>query len=265
MAEKEITSRQSPSVKRYVRLAGSRRARYEERLFVTEGAKLTGEAFAAGYLPVELFATGEAFDAAFDTLSPVALAAETFCRITPAVADKLAQSVSPQGVFGDFRMLDNGTQPVKISSNGKFLLLSSLQDPGNLGTILRTAAAFGIGGVLLSDDCPDLYSPKVLRASMGGVFRVPAAVTDDLGGWIDALKAAGVPVWAAALRRDAKTLREVSLGEGGCAVVIGNEGGGLDDGVIGRCTGSLVIPMEPGSESLNAAMAAGVFLWEMYR
>ena len=100
---------------------------------------------------------------------------------------------------------------------------------------------------------------------MGGVFRVPAAVTDDLGGWIDALKEAGVPVWAAALRRDAKTLREVSLGEGGCAVVIGNEGGGLADGVIGRCTGSLVIPMEPGSESLNAAMAAGVFLWEMYR
>ena len=159
MAEKEITSRQSPSVKRYVRLAGSRRARYEERLFVTEGAKLTGEAFAAGYFPVELFATEEAFESAFDTLSPIALAAETFCRITPAVADKLAQSVSPQGVFGVFRMLDNGTQPVKISSNGKFLLLSSLQDPGNLGTILRTAAAFGVGGVLLSDACPDLYSP----------------------------------------------------------------------------------------------------------
>ena len=171
MAEKEITSRQSPSVKRYVRLAGSRRARYEERLFVTEGAKLTGEAFAAGYFPVELFATEEAFESAFDTLSPIALAAETFCRITPAVADKLAQSVSPQGVFGVFRMLDNGTQPVKISSNGKFLLLSSLQDPGNLGTILRTAAAFGVGGVLLSDDCPDLYSPKAVSYTHLDVYK----------------------------------------------------------------------------------------------
>lgn len=264
MADKKITSRQSPAVKRYVQLAGSRRARYEQELFVTEGVKLTGEAFAAGYRPVELFATEEVFESAFDILSPVALAAESFYRITPVVADKLAQSVSPQGVFGVFRMLDNGTQPVKISSNGRFLLLSSLQDPGNLGAILRTAAAFG-ARVVLSGDCPDLYSPKVLRASMGGVFRAPVAVSDDLGGWIDALREAGVPVWAAALRQDAKQLREVSLGEGGYAVVIGNEGNGLADEIVARCTGSLIIPMEPGSESLNAAMAAGIFLWEMYR
>ena len=264
MSEREITSRDNPAVKRYVQLASSRRARREQGCFVTEGFKLAVEAFRAGYTPEMMFVTEEAFDHGYEGLDEVLLASEKFYRINGIVADKLAQSVSPQGVFGLFRMLDNGTQPVKIGSNGKFLLLSSLQDPGNLGTILRTAAAFGINGVILSDDCPDLYSLKVLRAAMGGVFKLPLLVTQDLGTEIDRLRENGICVYAAALSKDAVSVRDANLGKGS-AIVIGNEGSGLSQQLIDRCDVRLLIPMEPGNESLNAATAAGILLWEMYR
>ena len=193
-----------------------------------------------------------------------ALASDQFLRISHSVAQKLAQSVSTQGVFGVFRMLDNEATDVKIDCNGKFLLLSSLQDPGNIGTILRTAAAFGVDGVILSNDCPDLYSLKVLRASMGGIFKVPIHVTQDMSGYIQKLRGLGIPVYAAALDDRAVSICEVSLKKG-CAVIIGNEGNGISEEVIEQCSQTIIIPMKPDSESLNAAMAAGIVLWEMNR
>ena len=216
----------------------------------------------AGYRPELFFATEDALDRYYEDVQQIALNAAQFLRISPSVAEKLAQSVSTQGVFCVFQMLDNEVTDAKIDCNGKFLLLSSLQDPGNIGTILRTAAAFGVDGVILSEDCPDLYSPKVLRASMGGVFKVPVRVTDDLCGCIRKLKDNGIVVYAAALDDGAISVRELSL-NGGCAVVIGNEGSGLSDELIGQCSQTIMIPMQPGNESLNAAMAAGIILWEM--
>lgn len=259
-----ITSRDNPAVKQYVALAASRRRRRENGLFTTEGVKLTLEAFTAGYVPETLFLAQDLQEGVKERLTPVATACRHIYEVAPSVAAKLADAVSPQGVFGVFAMLDNRTQPVKIGSNGKYLLLSSLQDPGNVGTILRTAAAFGTDGVVLSADCPDLYAPKVLRASMGGVFRAKACVSDDLAASIAALRAAGVPVWAAMPAEGSVSLRNVSLRAGG-AVVVGNEGGGIAPEIAALCDGALTIPMEPGCESLNAAMAAGVILWEMYR
>ena len=264
MRGQTITSRENPAVKQYTALASSRRRRREDGRFTTEGVKLTLEAFTAGYTPEALFLTQDLPDSVRRLLMPAAAACRRLYEISPSVAAKLAGAVSPQGVFGVFMMLDNRTQPVKIGSNGKYLLLSSLQDPGNVGTILRTAAAFGTDGVILSADCPDLYAPKVLRASMGGVFRARACVSDDLSASIAALRAAGVPVWAAMPAEGSVSLRDISL-HGGGAVVVGNEGGGIAPELAALCDGALTIPMEPGCESLNAAMAAGVILWEMYR
>lgn len=261
MNPREITSRENPEVKRYVQLAGSRRERRQSGLFVTEGLKMICEAFAAGCGPAALFVTEDAWDR-YEPLEKLAFQFERFFRISQPVADKLTQSVSPQGVFGVFRMLDNRTQTVKIGKDGRYILLSSMQDPGNIGTILRTSAAFGVDGVFLSADCPDLYSPKVLRATMGGVFKIPLEVSDDLAGVIDRLQEAEVRVCAAAFGEQAVPLGEADLGAG-CAVVIGNEGNGLPARLIERCDQSVMIPMRPDSESLNAAMAAGIFLWEM--
>lgn len=272
MREKEITSRDNPSVKRYALLASSRREREQLGLFVTEGIKLTCEALDAGFTPVELFATDDALERDFENAQRVALECEEgFYKVSNQVAEKLSKTVTPQGIFCVFRLPDGGSgtpeagRTTAASSGGSgTLLLCSLQDPGNLGTILRTAAAFGVGRVVISDDCPDLYSPKVLRASMGGVFRVPVTVTPDLLSEIDALRASGTRVFAAALHSGAVSVCDVSLDKN-VAVVIGNEGAGLPDDVIDRCDGTIIIPMERDSESLNAATAASVILWEMYR
>ena len=264
MVKKEITSRDNPAVKRFVQLSASRKARMEENAFVTEGVKLTWEAACAGYRMESLFMTKAAWERCGQLPAPVQ-DADYFYEISDAVAQKMAQSVHTQGVFGVFRLLDKEEQPVKISSNGKFLLLCSLQDPGNLGTILRTAAAFGVDGIFISKDCPDLYSPKVLRAAMGGIFRANVQIVEDMEQLARSLQRQGIAVYAAALHREAVALQSAGLSKGGCAVAVGNEGNGLPAAFIEACNGCIQIPMQEGSESLNAAMAAGIILWEMAR
>ena len=264
MREKEILSRENPSVKRYVALAASRGERRKQGQFVTEGIKLTQEALEAGYVPVELLVTRESWEKAAKRLSRYLGRVEYLCWVSPSVEKKLADAIAPQGVFGVFRQLDKGAQPVKISNNGRYLLLDALQDPGNLGTILRTAAAFGLDGIFLSDNCPDPFGPKVLRASMGGVFKLPIEPVAEMGALVEQLRAAGVETYAAALRSEALPPQRLPR-KGGCAVLIGNEGNGLPEALIRLCTHTVMIPMEPGNESLNAAMATGILLWELYR
>lgn len=141
---------------------------------------------------------------------------------------------------------------------GGTVILENMQDPGNLGTILRTANAFGIKNVILTGDCADIYNPKTVRASMGAVFRqrVTEATLSELEGL-----AAKTPIYAAALRQDAKDVREVDLF--GAAVAVGNEGSGITRELLEICAGSVIIPMRPECESLNAAAAAAVIMWEM--
>ena len=218
MREKEILSRENPSVKRYVALAASRGERRKQGLFVTEGIKLTQEALEAGYVPVELLVTRESWEKAAKRLSRYLGRVEYLCWISPSVEKKLADAIAPQGVFGVFRQLDKGAQPVKISNNGRYLLLDALQDPGNLGTILRTAAAFGLDGIFLSDNCPDPFGPKVLRASMGGVFKLPIEPVAEMGALVEQLRAAGVETYAAALRSEALPPQRLPR-KGGCAVL----------------------------------------------
>lgn len=255
--EKMITSRDNPAVRRYTLLASSRKERGKSGLFVTEGIKLTAEAYDAGCVPQSLFVTAEAEEKYRARLAAMGEAVP----VSESVAQKLSGVVTPQGVFAVFEKPPE-KRPGWIR-DGRYLLLAGLQDPGNVGTILRTAAALGVTGVLLSPDTPDPFGPKVLRASMGGVFRL-SMETLPVPQAIAALKEAGVRTWAAALDSRAVSLRDAGLGPG-CAVVVGNEGAGLDRESIALCDGTVIIPMVPGSESLNAAMAAGILLWEMAR
>lgn len=257
-----LVSRDNPRVKQYVRLARSANARAQQGLFVTQGLKLTLEAFESGCVPEALYVTQQAQTSRGSELEALAQACSACFLISQSVADKLDQSVGAQGVYGVFHMLDKRLQPVKINTEGKYILLVSMQDPGNVGTILRTAAAFGISGVFLTGDCPDPYGLKVLRAAMGGVFKVPFETTDDPCECIALLRAQGVTVHAAALTNTAVPVGQAALGSG-TAVVIGNEGAGLAADVIAACSQAVIIPMRPGSESLNAATAAAVLMWEM--
>ena len=148
----------------------------------------------------------------------------------------------------------------------KLLLLEAIRDPGNLGTIIRSAASLGIDKIVLSFDCADLYNPKTIRAAMGSLFsqKVDILPEGKMPEYISALRESGRRVFAAALHREAKILGREEIFCDDC-FVIGNEGHGLSDEVIAACDSSVIIPMREGCESLNAAMAAGIFIWEMAR
>lgn len=138
----------------------------------------------------------------------------------------------------------------------------SVRDPGNLGTIIRSAAAMSVDLLLLSDDCADLYNPRTIRGAMGALFSLPTLSLKDTVGSVDALKANGYTVCAAALRESALDLRKLPTDSRTCFVV-GNEGHGLPDDLVEHCSETVIIPMKEGSESLNVASASALLLWEM--
>ena len=144
------------------------------------------------------------------------------------------------------------------------MLLESVRDPGNLGTIIRGASAFGVDRLIISEDCADLYNAKTVRASMGTVFRQYIDRVENMPCAIRALRKSGRTIYAAALDSSALRLGEASLNSRD-GIVIGNEGHGLSAETIDACDRCLFIPMAEGTESLNAAMAATVCMWEMYR
>ena len=145
-----------------------------------------------------------------------------------------------------------------------FVLFDGVQNPANLGAVIRSAYCFGFERVVLSAGCADVYGSKCLRAAMGTLFRVKLYAADDLCGTIDTLKSHGARVYGTALRHDSLRLGEVDFRPSDC-FVIGNEGHGAAESTLTHCTDTLFIPMHENAESLNAASAAAVVMWEMRR
>lgn len=250
-----ITSRENPMVKRCRRLQSGAKARREEGLFLAEGVRLCREVFASGLAVEAILATREAL-----LRNPWLSRQGEVLEIAPEVAAAISDTKSPQGVFCLCAI--PAEPPFVLRPEGRYLLLDNLQDPGNLGTILRGAEAFGITALVLGEGCPDLFSPKVLRSTMGSVFRLPVFSTPCLPDTVRGMTAAGMTVWAAMLDPGARPIRQLPE-EGGLGVVIGNEGNGVSRGVAEVCTGSVYIPISPRTESLNAAAAATVIMWEI--
>lgn len=182
--------------------------------------------------------------------------------ISADIAVCISDTKSPQGLFLTAKTLDKTSETGKIEKGGRYLLLDGLQDPGNIGTMLRTCDAFGFSGVILSPDSADLYSPKTIRSAMGSLFRIPA-VRMPLPEAIWAMKARGYRVYAAVPDESAVPVTALSLGAN-TAVIIGNEGNGISDEVYRAADQKLYIPIE-NAESLNASAAAAVICWEMCR
>ncbi len=142
------------------------------------------------------------------------------------------------------------------------IVLENLQDPGNVGTVIRTANALGVDAVILVGSCADLYNPKTVRATMGAIFR-QRVIQTELRGLKRLTEKNALPLYGAALSPKAMDIRQISLQ--GAAVAIGSEGQGLSSGLLDICSAQLIIPMEPDSESFNAAVAAAIAMWEMRR
>lgn len=267
---KRIESRTNPTIKSICALS-ARRERNEKGLFYFEGVHLLEEYVRAGYTP-ELVLVREdvvsRYSALLDKLSCEII------EVTSSVYDKITDENSPQGLFTVSKYLPNvrnvrdGGADVsydKLPSlqNGNSIMLVDLQDTGNVGTIIRTAAALGCD-VLLCGICADVYSPKTVRATMGALFTNNIFICADTLSAIAALKKGGRRVIAAALTDKAEVLGKFDITDTDCFVV-GNEGNGLSEEVISSCTFTSVIPMSGRTESLNAAMAATILLWEAKR
>lgn len=245
--EERITSRKNPLVQQVRKLLTSRKAREEAGLFVSDGTKLLAEA--ARYCP--------GLDTVFLTDGVEAHVPESCrrIRVSREVMEAISPMESPQGAVFLCRLPE---KRAFVPEKG-MLLLDGIQDPGNVGTILRTADAWNVPVALL-EGCADPFSHKVVRASMGAVFRRDITVTT----WEaarESCRQAGIPVAVTALRFSARDIRQADVGA--MAVVIGSEGQGVRQEILEEAAQALIIPMHPHCESLNAAVAATAVMWQM--
>lgn len=249
-----ITSRENPRIKRACALRDSEKQRAAAGLFFAEGPKLCLE-LARGCRAAELYATAPALahTPALAALGPAVV------EITQPVAEKLAGTRSTQGVFALFETPATDPAPL-LATARRILALEAVQDPGNVGTLLRSAAAFGFDGVILSDGCAAPYAPKTLRASMGAAVRLPVIEAGAMPPVIAALRGRGIECLAAALYRS-EPLSTARAGQGGVCIVIGSEGQGLTQQTIDACDRTVRIPMTDRVESLNAGIAGSILLW----
>ena len=251
MAER-ITSRANPLCAHFRKLASSRAYRQEAGEFLCDSPKLLREACLWG-APVRtvLHTPGVPLPD---------LDGADVREVSESVMAAVSPMETPQGVVFTCAMAPP-PQPPRLEP-GRYLVLDGIQDPGNAGTILRTADAFDCRAVFLLPGCADLYSPKTLRSAMGAHFR-SAQWSCTLEDAAALFRAAGVPLYAAALGPDTADVRRVDLTS--AALVIGSEGRGVSPQALAACQGTLQIPMSGRCESLNAAVAAAVLLWEGWR
>jgi TrmH family RNA methyltransferase len=248
-----ITSRQNALCTHLRKLAASASYRRKSGEFLCDSPKLLEEALLRH---ADLHTVVCTEDAAL----PPIHAGVRLVQVPGDVMKSLSPAQTPQGVLSICGM-PSAKLPEKLEGK-RYVVLDGVQDPGNVGTILRTADAFSADGMLLVNACADLYNPKTVRATMGAVFRCPVWTCDA-----DALRmlltASELPLYGAALRADTLDVRTVDYSR--CAIAIGSEGKGLSEAMLDHCDQTVLIPMQAHCESLNAAIAATVLLWEAAR
>lgn len=245
-----VTSRSNPLCTHFRNLARSRTYREEHGAFLCDSPKLLREAVLWGAsIPAVMYTEGA-------KLPPLPDGVGRVVEVSGSVMRSVSPMETPQGVVFSCTFRKHGA-PESLEG-GRWLVLDGVQDPGNVGTILRTADAFGWNLILLPG-CADIYNPKTVRAGMGVHFRkvVYHCTLEELTA---GLKRANLPLYGAALREDTEDIREVDLSN--CAVAVGSEGRGLSPEVLAACGKTIRIPMADTCESLNAAAAAAVLLWE---
>lgn len=247
----KITSAQNQTIKELAKLS-SKKVRDEKGLFLAEGLHLLQEASDAGLLE-QVFQLEDAplFQTRTKQYTPI-----TFC--TQAVLNKLSSQKSDAKYIGVIRKPEETDLAAFLKSHQKVLLLDHLQDPGNVGTLIRSACAFGMDAVLLSADCADPYGPKAIQSSQGALFHIPVLEADLLSA-IETLKQEGVHVYGAALHQDSSELHDTKIPET-FGIVIGNEGQGIRPVILAACSSLIHIEMA-AFESLNAAIAGSILMY----
>lgn len=247
----KLTSRKNEYIRRLRALASDREYRNEQGEFVCDGLKLLKEALCFGAAVTSvLWKNGAEVLARLESTAQYLAGSELFDYASP-------MKNSPGPLFTVKIPAQDAGAPIKNA-----VVLETVQDPGNVGTVIRTANAFGLGAVILTGECADLYNPKTVRSTMGAIFR-QRVLTVDAEGLERLLERNSLPLYGAALHRDSALLTAIDVKN--AAVAVGSEGKGLSERLLSLCDKTLFIPMQPDSESLNAAVAASVIMWEMTR
>jgi len=263
-----ISSRSNPLVQKYAKLS-DKKSRDAEGLFLIEGAKLFAEAIDSDIsIETVLFCEGKENTIAKNALekllsTPKYNSTRVIC-LSESAFSKISTEKSPDGVICIAKYLDNFRIYNKIERNDaksyggdKIMLLCSVRDPGNIGTIARSAVAFGFDRLIVSADCADPYGSRAMRAAMGAFFKIKIDFVKEFETVPSALISSGRRVFCAELRDGARSLDEIEIDKQDC-FMIGNEGHGIPKEISEKCSTSVYIPIAPNSESLNAAIAASV-------
>jgi len=263
-----ISSRQNPTVMLTASLA-ERKYRNRHGLFRIDGKKLLIEALDAAMSPVAVLLRESSAQALCEEIGDRTLPAD--CRgavLSDAVFDRLSEEHSPEGVIAVCRKPASLHLSVAGEADllagvpeGRVFMLESVRDPGNLGTAIRSARAFGVDTLILSADCADLYHPRVLRAAMGTLFSQRVVIAEDFPAAVRAMRSRG-RVLAAALDREAVRLDALDK-RANDVIIVGNEGHGISPQTLAAADACIFIPMACGVESLNAGVAASVLMWEL--
>lgn len=253
-----ITSSSNQQMKNITALSKKSKERRTQGLFVVEGRKMFAEApreWLRGVYVSESFLK--------EPEAEKLLAGSAYEVVSDAVFRSVSDTQTPQGILSLVQMPQYGLSSLLQGERTHLLIVESVQDPGNLGTMLRTGEGAGITGIIMNKTTVDLFNPKTIRSTMGSIYRVPYYVTDDLTGTIQELKRRRICVYAAHLRGTME-YDEPSY-TGGCAFLIGNEGNGLTDETAELADAYIRIPMEGEVESLNAAVSAALLMYEANR
>ena len=259
-----ITSTSSSQVKHVISLLSKAKERKKNNEYVVEGIRMVSEVPADLLVKIYMSERFQNNNSEYvkELVKKQGISDDSIEIVADNVFDRMSQTQTPQGIMAVVRMKDNSLSDM-LSGNPLLILVENLQDPGNLGTIIRMGEGAGVTGVIMSPNTVDIYNPKTIRSTMGSIFRVPFIYVQDFGEAVSECQKSGVKVYAAHL--DGKN---TYLGEDystSTAFLIGNEGNGLTDDITKQADTLIRIPMEGEVESLNAAIACTILTYEAVR
>ncbi len=262
-----ITSRTNSTIVKINKLS-NKKYRQEDKLFICDGVKLVKEAIDFS-LDIKYIVIRDDFELETElekSILSCQKSGTSVLLVNAQVYEKISEENSPQGIMAVCSFVSDRHKTLKVAQKPfdgeKIIMVESVRDPGNIGTMLRNACAFGIDRLIFSKDCADFYSQKVVRAAMGALFKMRIDVVEDFIGSINMLKECQKSVYGAALNENSLILGQKELSQKD-VIIIGNEGHGLSKEVLSAVDDTIFIPIAKNTESLNAAMASAIFMWEL--
>jgi len=258
-----ISSNQNTLIKD-IKALKVRKYREERKEFFIEGARFLEEALKEKLQISRIFLSSSFIENKCNNDFLSILSSEMYDAfvLTDKLFEEISDTENPQGVLAVLKMKNYSFNEI-LSNNNMIIILESIQDPGNMGTIIRTADAAGFSGIVISKGCVDIYNPKVLRSTMGSIFHLPMYLSENLMETIDEMKQKGIKLFASHLS-STSSFFETNL-TGDIAIIIGNEANGISSEIASKADSLIKIPMSGKAESLNVSVAAGLLMYEAVR